>query len=73
MTVIIGVDPHEASHTAGAIGHDEAALGRTRVWATRTQVPQVVAWAEPLSVRRWAIESAGALMHAHGWTSSIAM
>jgi len=27
MTVIIGVDPHKASHTAVAIGHDEGELG----------------------------------------------
>ena len=62
MTVIFGgVDPHKASHTAVAIGHDEAELGRTRVRATRTQVPQPVAWAERLGARRWAIESAGGL------------
>ncbi len=27
MTVIIGVDPHKASHTAVAIGDDERELG----------------------------------------------
>jgi hypothetical protein len=27
MTVIIGGDPHKASHTAVAIGHDEGELG----------------------------------------------
>ena len=61
MTVIIGVDPHKASHTAVAIGHDEGELGRTRVRATRKQVPQLLAWAQPLGARRWAIESAGGL------------
>jgi hypothetical protein len=61
MTVIIGVDPHKASHTAVAIGHDEGELGRTRVRATRKQVSQLLAWAQPLGARRWAIESAGGL------------
>jgi hypothetical protein len=61
MTVIIGVDPHQASHTAVAIGHDEGELGRTRVRATHKQVPQLVAWAHPLGARRWAIESPGGL------------
>jgi transposase len=61
MTVIIGVDPHKASHTAVAIGHDEGELGRTRVRATRKQVPQLLGWAQPLGARRWAIESAGGL------------
>jgi transposase len=61
MTVIIGVDPHKASHTAVAIGDDEGELGRTRVRATRRQVPQLLAWAHQLGARRWAIESAGGL------------
>ena len=34
MQVIIGVDPHKASHTAVAIGDDEHELARTRVRAT---------------------------------------
>ena len=51
MTVIIGVDPHKASHTAVAIGHDERELDRTRVRATRKQVPQLLAWAEALGAR----------------------
>ena len=45
MTVIIGVDPHKASHTTVAIGHDEGQLGRTRVRPTGKQVPQLLAWA----------------------------
>ena len=36
-------------------------LGRIRVRATRKQVPQLLAWAEPLGARTWAIESAGGL------------
>ena len=61
MTVIIGVDPHKASHTAVAIGDDESELGTIKVRSTRRQVPQLLAWAEPFSTRTWAIESAGGL------------
>jgi len=35
MTVIIGVDPHQASHTAVATGADEGELGMVSVRATR--------------------------------------
>ena len=61
MTVIIGVDPHKASHTAVAIDDRESELDHTRVHATRKQATQLLAWAEPLGKRRWAIESAGGL------------
>jgi hypothetical protein len=33
MTVIIGIDPHKASHTAVAIGCDERQLAEIRVRA----------------------------------------
>jgi transposase len=58
MKVIIGVDPHKASHTAVAIGGDEAELGAVKVRATRRQLPQLLSWAEPFEQRTWAIESA---------------
>lgn len=61
MTVIIGVDPHKASHTAVAIGGDEHELGNIKVRATRKQVPQLLAWAAPFASRTWAIESAAGL------------
>jgi transposase len=61
MTVIIGVDPHKATHTAVAIDGAEIELRRTRVRATRNQVPQLLAWAEALGPRTWAIESAAGL------------
>jgi transposase len=61
MSVIIGVDPHKATHTAVAIDPSEAELARARVRATRTQVRQLLRWAEPLGERMWAIESAGGL------------
>ena len=58
MQVIIGVDPHKASHTAVAIGDDEGELGSVKVRATRRQVVQLLSWAEPFEKRTWAIESA---------------
>lgn len=61
MTVIIGVDPHKASHTAVAIDGDESELATIKVRSTRRQVHQLLAWAEPLGKRTWAIESAAGL------------
>lgn len=61
MNVIIGVDPHKASHTAVAIGGDEAELHRIKVRSNSKQVANLLAWAEPFEKRTWAIESAGGL------------
>src|ERR1019366_5701397 len=61
MTVIIGVDPHKASHTAVAIGCDEQQLAEIRVRATCHQTAKLLAWAEPLGERTWAVEAAGGL------------
>lgn len=58
MQVIIGVDPHKASHTAVAISTTEDELARKKVRATRTQVDELLAWAEPFPTRLWAIEGA---------------
>src|SRR3974390_3543004 len=61
MTVIIGIDPHKAPHTAVAIGCDEAELATVTVRATRQQVDRLLGWAAPFEERTWAIESAGGL------------
>ena len=61
MTVIIGIDPHKAPHTAVAIGRDEQQLAEIRVRATSQQTQQLLAWAEPLGKRTWAVESAGGM------------
>ncbi len=58
MQVIIGVDPHKASHTAVAISEREDELARTSVRATKQQVAQLVEWAQPFPSRVWAIEGA---------------
>ena len=61
MNVMIGIDPHKASHTAVAIGGDEDQLSSVKVRATQRQVDQLIDWAEPFEKRTWAIESAGGL------------
>jgi len=61
MSVMIGVDPHKATHTAVAIDSNETELDRKKVRATIAQVEQLLAWAEPFDSRTWAIESANGL------------
>ena len=61
MTVIIGVDPHKASHTAVAISDGEEELDRKRVRSGGAQLAQLVSWAAPFEKRTWAIESASGL------------
>ena len=58
MTVIIGIDPHKATHMAVAIDGDEHAIARLEVRADRAQTQRLLAWAAPLGEERtWAIES----------------
>lgn len=61
MNVLIGVDPHKASHTAVAIDRDETMLGELTVRATREQTARLLEWAAAFPERTWAIESAGGL------------
>jgi hypothetical protein len=61
MTVIIGIDPHKATHMAVAIDGDELSLGEFEVRAQRNQTQRLLAWAAPFPDRRWAIESADGL------------
>lgn len=62
MTVIIGIDPHKATHTAVAIDRDEQAVARLEVSADGAQTQRLLVWAAPLGAERtWAIESAGGL------------
>ena len=61
MVVVIGVDPHKASHTAVAISAGEEALAQKKVRSGAAQVRQLLLWAEPFGSRCWAIESASGL------------
>jgi transposase len=61
MAVVIGVDPHKASHTAVAIDQAEQVLGELRVRSSADQVEKLMAWAAQWPGRTWAVEGAGGL------------
>jgi transposase len=61
--VMIGVDPHKASHTAVAIGAAEEPLGELQVRACAAQAERLLAWAAAWPERTWAVEGAGGLGH----------
>jgi hypothetical protein len=61
MPVMIGVDPHKASHTAVAIDDKERLLGEVRVRSSADQVRQLRAWAAKWPKRTRAVEGAGGL------------
>jgi transposase len=61
--VMIGIDPHKASHTAVAIGAAEEPLGELRIRACPAQAERLLAWAVAWPERTWAIEGAGGLGH----------
>ncbi|HEX7162214.1 MAG TPA: IS110 family transposase [Trebonia sp.] len=61
--VMIGVDPHKASHTAVAVGAAEEPLGQLRVRASAVQAGRLLAWARAWPERTWAVEGAGGLGH----------
>ena len=59
--VMIGVDPHKATHTAVVIGPAEEPLGEVRVRASAGQAEKLVAWAADWPERTWAVEGAAGL------------
>jgi transposase len=61
--VMIGVDPHKASHTAVAISAAEEPLGELRVRACVAQTGRLLAWAAAWPQRTWAVEGAGGTGH----------
>jgi transposase len=62
MSVIIGIDPHKATHTVVAIDGDEQPIARLQVVADRCQTERLLGWAAAFGCERtWAIESAGGL------------
>ncbi len=58
MNVIIGVDPHKASHHAFAIDDHEVEVAQISIRASRTQTERLLAWAAPFEERTWAVEGA---------------
>ena len=61
--VMIGVDPHKASHTAVAINAAEQPLGQLRVRASGVQAERLLGWAQAWPERAWAVEGAGGIGH----------
>lgn len=61
MNVIIGIDPHKSTHTAVALGHDEAELCSLQVRANASQARRLLDWAASFEQRTWAIEGAAGL------------
>jgi transposase len=61
--VMIGVDPHKASHTAVAISAAEEPMGELRVRASAAQAERLLAWAAAWPQRTWAVEGAGGMGH----------
>jgi transposase len=61
--VVIGVDPHKASHTAVAINAAEQPLGQLRVRASAMQAERLLGWAQSWPERAWAVEGAGGTGH----------
>ena len=63
VAVMIGIDPHKASHTAVAIDPAEVPLGQLRVRACAAQAERLLAWAQAWPQRTWAVEGAGGVGH----------
>lgn len=61
--VMIGVDPHKASHTAVAVNAAEEQLGQLRLRASAVQAGRLLEWAQAWPERAWAVEGAGGLGH----------
>ena len=61
MSVVIGIDPHKASHTAVAVDEQELPVGNLRVRSSAVQLDRLLEWATPWPQRTWAVENASGL------------
>ena len=61
MTVVIGIDPHKASHTATAIGPGSVEAATIRLRAARSTPEELLSWAAQWPERRWGVEGARGL------------
>jgi transposase len=61
--VMIGIDPHKASHTAVAISAADEQVGELRVHASAAQAGRLLEWAAAWPQRTWAVEGAGGMGH----------
>ncbi|WP_051012077.1 IS110 family transposase [Candidatus Microthrix parvicella] len=61
MTIMIGIDPHKATHTAVAIDGDERVLDEFTLRASKAQTTRLRSWAGQFDGPEWAVESARGL------------
>lgn len=61
MTIMIGIDPHKATHTAVAIDSEERVLDEFTVRASKAQTARLRTWASQFDDPAWAVESARGL------------
>ena len=61
MTIMIGIDPHKATHTAVAINSDEHVLDEVTLRASKAQAARLRTWASQFDDPAWAVESARGL------------
>jgi transposase len=61
MTIMIGIDPHKATHTAVAIDGDEQVLDELTLRASKAQTSRLRTWASQFDDTAWAVESARGL------------
>jgi transposase len=61
VLVMIGIDPHKATHTAVAVDDDENVIGEFTLEAADDQAERLCDWAEGFGKREWAVESANGL------------
>jgi transposase len=58
IVFIIGIDPHKGSHTAAVIDGDEHVVATQQLRADRRQRDRRLRFAEPFTLRVWAVEGA---------------
>ena len=61
MEVMIGIDPHKGSHTAAMLDRGQRELRQITVRAGQRQVAELLAWADGVKQRTWAVECAGGM------------
>ena len=61
MEVMIGIDPHKGSHTAAMVDRRQRELRQITVRAGERQVAELLAWADGVKSRTWAVECAGGM------------
>jgi transposase len=59
--VMIGIDPHKATHTAVAVDDDENVIDEFTLEASKDQTERLTGWADQFAKREWAVESANGL------------